>query len=102
MGNHAATAPARRPLFIAIRRSLAVPFQDGFRRSRVHLPRAERREGPFQLSRNWLGNEMQDGTTGTRARPAHSRHAALGGRSAETMTGVTLTASIARDSIDNT
>ena len=71
--------PAR-ALPAAIRRALALPVQDGFRRSRIYRPAPQRRQGPLQLSPGRLGDEAEDGATGARTRPPHGSHAALGRR----------------------
>ena len=81
-----AACRARRALPAAVRRALALPVQDGFRRGRVHLAPAQRREGPLQLPRDRLGDEVQDGAAGAGAGPADRGHAAVGGRSAEAVT----------------
>ena len=80
---HARPARARRPLPAALRRAIAFPLQNGFRRSRIHLPPAQRRKRPFQLPPNRLGHENRHGVPGARTRPPHRSHAAVGGRSAE-------------------
>src|SRR5207302_8264962 len=69
----------------AVRRAVAVPVQDGFRRGRIYFAAAQRREGAFQLSRDCLGNEVQDGRGGAGAGQIDSGDAALGGRSAEAL-----------------
>src|ERR1035438_9324951 len=67
----------------ALRRALALPVQDGFRRGGVYLAPAQRRQGPLQLPRNRLGNEGQDGATRARVGAPDRRHPALGGRPAQ-------------------
>ncbi len=75
-------ACARRALPAALRRALALPFQNGFRRGRVHRAAAQRRERPLQLPGDRLGDEAADGRTGAGAEPRHPGNAAVGGRSA--------------------
>ena len=79
---HRLPAPGRR-IPAAVRRALALPVQDGFRRSRVHLAPAQRREGPLQLPRNRLGDEGQDGAARAGAGAPDRGDAAVGRRPVE-------------------
>ena len=78
-----AAAGAGGAVFAAVRGAVAVPVQDGFRRGGVHRAAAKRREGPLQLPRDRLGDEVRDGRPGAGAGAADGSDAAVGGGPAE-------------------
>src|ERR1022692_4500506 len=88
-GGHAGPARTRRALPAAVWRARTLSVQDGFRRSRVHFARAQRRERPLQLSPGGVGDEAQDGATGAGTGAPDRSHAAVGRGYAEAVSGQT-------------